>query len=580
MTRKPVLSFEFINTSGEIKPKTFTDPIKIIEAHRLEEVIPALEQVQNSVKLGYYAAGYLSYESAPAFHPKYKVVDGAKMPLLWFGIFSQADEMSLQSDGEYQIDNWVPSTTKVEYDEAIHSIKDAIKRGETNQTNYTTRLHSQFKGDAIAFFNKLKRAQDSNYCAYLDIGDYQILSASPELFFHWKEDFIKTRPMKGTIKRGRTLEEDREVASWLYHSEKNRTENRMIVDLLRSELERIAEPNSVHVPKLFEIEKYPTVHQMTSTVEAKVKENTEIVDIFRALFPCGSITGAPKTKTMEIISEIETTPREVYCGAIGYITPDNEAIFNVPIRTVAMDKNTGKAMYGAGGGITWDSTSTGEYEEMLVKASLLEEERPAFQLLESLLLDNGSYFLLEEHVKRINESAVYFGYPLDEEMMKNSIIRFAKDYPNGKYKVRVLYSKNGTVQIEADPIKEDVNLKKVRLADSPIDWNNPFYYHKTTNRSMYSSFKEENNLYDVLLWNEDEEVTEFTNGNVVVEMNGKLWTPPVQSGLLAGTFREYLITKRVIEEKIIQVNDLQYCTNIWFINSVRKWIPVQIETHM
>lgn len=256
-----------------------------------------------------------------------------------------------------------------------------------------------------------------------------------------KDETITTRPMKGTINRGKTVEEDKENAKWLYKSEKNRAENIMIVDLLRNDLSVIAQPTSVHVPKLFEIEQYPTVHQMTSTVQAKVKKQTDLVDVFRAIFPCGSITGAPKISTMEIISELETTPREVYCGAIGFITPKKEAIFNVPIRTVVIEGKTGVATYGVGGGITWDSTTKGEYHEMLDKARLLEEERPDFRLLESLLLEDGEYFLLEEHIHRLSNSANYFGIPMNKEKVKTALLSFAKSYENGPYKVRLLFSK-------------------------------------------------------------------------------------------------------------------------------------------
>ncbi|RKJ19042.1 anthranilate synthase component I family protein, partial [Butyricicoccus sp. 1XD8-22] len=227
-----------------------------------------------------------------------------------------------------------------DYQNSIQSIKQWIEQGITYQTNYTIRLKSKLQGDDIALYNTLKRAQVSNYCAYIDTGEYSILSASPELFFHLKKDKITTRPMKGTLKRGRNIKEDKTNRNDLYYSEKNRAENVMIVDLLRNDLNVIAIPGTVQVEKLFEIEDYPTVHQMTSTITAKIKESTKLLEIFRALFPCGSITGAPKISTMEAIEKLEKEPREVYCGAIGYITPEREAIFNVPIRTVVIDQQT------------------------------------------------------------------------------------------------------------------------------------------------------------------------------------------------------------------------------------------------
>ncbi|WP_068677241.1 aminodeoxychorismate synthase component I [Oceanobacillus sp. Castelsardo] len=576
MNKDVILSFEFASSTGEICPHTFTNPVRVISASTLEEVIPCLKMVQDAVEEGYYAAGYLSYESAPAFNEKFKVNPDNKMPLLWFGIFKEVSKKNVQSNGKYQVNPWKNSTTIDDYNKSIQSIKRAIKNGVTYQTNYTTRLYSKFQGDDFAFFEKLKRAQTSNYSAYLNIGDFRILSASPELFFHMEEETITTRPMKGTVKRGKTAEEDKENAKWLYHSEKNRAENIMIVDLLRNDLSVIAQPTSVHVPKLFEIEQYPTVHQMTSTVQARVKDQTDLVDVFRALFPCGSITGAPKISTMEIISDLETTPREVYCGAIGFITPKKEAIFNVPIRTVVIEENTGIATYGAGGGITWDSTKIGEYQEMLDKAKLLEEERPDFRLLESLLLEDGEYFLLEEHIHRLNNSAEYFGIPMNEDKVKTAFLKFAKRYESGQYKVRLLFSKNEEVELEAESITDlDVPIK-VMLANEPIEMENLFYYHKTTNRTMYSRFQSKEGIYDLLLWNENKELTEFTIGNVVLKIGGALWTPPIKCGLLAGTYREFLIATGKIKEKVLYVEDLESAEGIWLINSVRKWLPVKL----
>lgn len=573
----PLLSFEFADSYGQIRPYTFKNPIRIIEAQRLEDVIPTLQLVQMAVEEGYYAAGFLSYESAAAFDPANIVKSGNTMPFLWFGIFSEPEFYGLGSAGEYTLTEWQPSVNKNDYAKAIQSIKGCIEDGVTYQTNYTIRLHSQFKGDDLAFFNRLKNAQASHYCAYLHTGEFSILSASPELFFHLKGDTITTRPMKGTIKRGNTFLEDAENASWLYHSEKNRAENVMIVDLLRNDLGMIAEPGSVKVEKLFDIEQYPTVHQMTSTISAKISEGINLVDIFKALFPCGSITGAPKISTMKVIADLESTPREVYCGAIGFISPNKEAVFNVPIRTVIIDHQSGKASYGVGGGITWDSTTEGEYHEILAKAKLLKEKMVEFQLLESLLLEDGEYFLLEKHLNRLSHSAQYFGFNSRTGEIQKRLDVFSNENNDGLLKVRLLVTKEGEIKIEGQPITQIDTPLKVILADEPIDKNDPFLYHKTTNREIYTKFqsKKPADVFDVLLWNQDEELTEFTNGNVVVEIDGHYWTPPISSGLLAGTFRDSLIKKGEIREKIIKLAELKTCTKIWFINSVRKWIEVE-----
>ncbi|HWK23401.1 MAG TPA: aminodeoxychorismate synthase component I [Ureibacillus sp.] len=574
-TNLPVLSFEFATSTGVVQPITFKNPNKIIVANTLEEVRPSFELIQEALDLGFYVAGYISYESAPTFDPSFQVNPNPNMPLLWFGVFSEPLYESLVTNGSYDYPKWSPDVSRKQYDSAIDFIKSSIEKGNTYQTNYTIRLNSKFQGDDIALFNKLKQAQSSNYCAYIHTGDFSILSASPELFFHLKDQHITTRPMKGTIARGKTLAEDEKNAKWLYESEKNRAENVMIVDLLRNDLNIIAEQGSVQVPELFNIEHYPTVLQMTSTITAKVKKNTSYFDIFKALFPCGSITGAPKISTMKIISSLESAPRDVYCGAIGYFSPNQEAIFNVPIRTVVINQKTGNATYGVGGGITWDSTANGEYEEILTKASLLERDKPEFKLLESILLTDGKLYLLEEHLNRLQDSSKYFQFPFNRSEVENELVKFTKNFTKGDYKIRLLLSTTGQVSLESQQLYESVTPKIVKLAEKPISNCNLFLYHKTTYRDVYTQFQNPE-VFDTLLWNENEEITEFTNGNIVLEINGKLYTPPIQSGLLAGTYREMLIKKGKIIEKVLTILDLQNSTQIWFINSVRKWVKVEL----
>ncbi|RHW38293.1 aminodeoxychorismate synthase component I [Lysinibacillus yapensis] len=572
--KEPFLSFEFAGEDGKIHPLAFRDPLKIIIAHKIEDVYPSFMQIQQAVKDGYYAAGFVSYESAPAFDPAFEVNNQPTMPLVWFGIFSEPVGQTFMSEGQYELSDWQPNTSIAEYEAAIETIKSQIKNGNTYQTNYTIRLSSHFSGDDLAFFNSLKTAQSSNYCSYINTGDFSVLSASPELFFHLKDDRITTRPMKGTIARGKTLEEDEEHAKWLSNSEKNQAENVMIVDLLRNDLSMIAKQGTVKVPKLFQIEHYPTVHQMTSTITAEVKPDTALFDVFKALFPCGSITGAPKISTMQLIANIETAPRDVYCGAIGYITPEHEAIFNVPIRTVLINHQTGQATYGVGGGITWDSTSNDEYNEVLTKAKLLKKKKPAFHLLESILLTQGKFEFLEEHLNRMEKSSVYFNFRFDREKVKHLLLDFCKSQKTGDYKVRLQLSEFGEVMMEAQPLHQP-NTVTVKLADSPIDKENLFLYHKTTNRDLYFQFQQPD-VFDVLLWNENQELTEFTNGNVVLELDGKLYTPPIKCGLLAGTFREILLKNGTIQVKVLTLRDLAACSHIWFINSVRKWIKVEL----
>lgn len=557
----------------------FQNPIKIIEAHTIEEVLTALENIQKEVNAGFYAAGYLSYEAAPAFDSAYQVAEGNKMPLLWFGIFEKFENQHVtEALTDFTLTDWQSKTTYKTYKESIQTIKQQIEEGNTYQVNYTLRLNSSFIGDEFSFYRQLAKAQSSNYSAYLHTGRYKILSASPELFFDWRKDTLTTRPMKGTVKRGNSIEQDLEQKQWLQDSEKNRAENLMIVDLLRNDLGQIAEAGSVFVDRLFEIEQYPTVWQMTSTISAKTKPEITIIDLFKALFPCGSITGAPKISTMKIISELEGTPREVYCGAIGYISPNHEATFNVPIRTVVIDSQEGTAQYGVGGGITWDSSFTEEYDEAFLKAALLTTETPDFELLESLKLENGQYVLLENHLKRLSNSAKYFGISLSIPTIEVALKQFANRHETSSKKVRLLVSNTGKFTIEAeDLLPYPDKICNVALAKKSVSSNDLFLYHKTTNRTIYQIHKDQCPTYfDVLLWNEREEITEFTNGNVVLKIAEELVTPVLYSGLLAGTFREELIQNGTVNERVVHITELKSANEIWFINSVRGWVKVNL----
>ncbi|MFJ7638091.1 aminodeoxychorismate synthase component I [Peribacillus sp. NPDC097225] len=571
------LLFHFTDKYGYKKPMYFNKPKKILIAHSIEEVLIKFDEVQKAIDEGYYVAGYVSYEAAPAFNNCLKVKEGGNMPLLWFGIFESPGEFIEETLGAFHMADWDSETDSKSYHAGFQRIKEEIERGNSYQVNYTMRLRSKFEGDDYAFYNRLVRAQRSNYSAYLNLGTYRILSASPELFFRWEDGQLITRPMKGTVKRAGNRERDLENAKWLANSEKNQAENLMIVDLLRNDMGMVSEKGTVKVSKLKEIEKYPTVWQMTSTITASTKPETTIIDLFKALFPCGSITGAPKIKTMEIIAELENSPREIYCGAIGYITPNREAVFNVPIRTVVIDKETGQAAYGVGGGITWDSASLEEYEEAFLKAKLLTEEHPAYQLLESIRLENGEYSLLEEHIERVMQSADYFGFRLPEKTLRNQLIEYSSIHTDTLEKIRVLVSENGEISVSGQVI-DGVNPEiSVIVAESPIHSENPFLHHKTTNRGVYDEFKRRYpDFHDVLLWNEKGDVTEFTNGNIVVKINGELITPPLESGLLAGTFRRELLKRKEIQERVIKKEELVTAEEIWFINSVRGRIKVQL----
>jgi para-aminobenzoate synthetase/4-amino-4-deoxychorismate lyase len=354
----------------------------------------------------------------------------------------------------------------------------------------------------------------------------------------------------------------------------------MIVDLLRNDIGRVAKIGSVAVPSLFQIERYPTVYQMTSTITAKLETGTTLGDVLAALFPCGSITGAPKVSTMQHIAQLEIAPRDVYCGTIGFVTPDREAVFNVAIRTMLLDTLRGTAVYGVGGGITWDSTAPDEYAEALAKADLLTYEQPSFELIESLRYQKGTFTLLERHIERMAASATYFDIPFDPALVSNTLSNYASKLPDGVWKIRLLVSQQGSVRVEHAPLTElPPEPLPVRLAQRPILRNNRFLYHKTTFRQPYNTAREHHHdVFDVLLWNEDGELTEFTIGNLVVELDGQLWTPARACSLLAGTLRDELIASGMIKERVLKLDDVQRASKLWLINSVRGWLQVYLAS--
>jgi para-aminobenzoate synthetase/4-amino-4-deoxychorismate lyase len=554
----------------------FQNPDEIIQTNSIDQVVPKLQLVNDLIaKHQIYGAGFISYEASTAFDSILKTHSPSSFPLLWFGLYKKPEIIDLPKPtlaGEYKL-NWTPSVSEEEYHQAISKIKKYISLGETYQVNYTLRLNAPFSGDTWELFLKLVQAQKADYGAYVDIDNFAICSASPELFFHLDDHNLTSRPMKGTAARGLTLATDQDIANQLHFSEKNRAENVMIVDMIRNDMGRIANINTVKVPHLFNVEKYPTVWQMTSTVTAKT--TASLSEIMRALFPCASITGAPKARTMQIIQKLENTPRRIYTGCIGFISPHRQAQFNVAIRTVLIDQENSQAEYGVGGGIVWDSVSSDEYQECQIKAQVLTLNQPDFSLLETILWQpNHGYFILDYHLQRLQASAMYFNFNVDLNRLKKQLDELTKTFANQAYKVRLLLDYHGEITHQTIPLYPVNNQEFVKLSMccTPIDSNNPFLYHKTTNRQVYETAKAAfPDCDDVLLWNERGEITETCIGNIVVELNGELLTPSVKCGLLAGTFRADLLEKGKIREEIIAVEQLQYINRIYIINSVQKW---------
>lgn len=569
----------------------FRQPVQVFAAHALPDVRPALAEAEALVESrGLYAAGFISYDAAPAFDPSFQVRPADPgFPLLWFGLYPAPEVApapmppagALPLGGE-----WAPSVTRAEYAAAIDGVQAHIARGDTYQVNYTFRLRRAFDGDPLALFAALAQAQQAAYAAYVDVGRYAICSASPELFFARDGRRVTAKPMKGTAPRGRWSAEDRAKAAWLRGSEKNRAENVMIVDMLRNDLGRVAEVGSVRVPRLFEVERYPTVWQMTSTVEAETGVST--TDLLAALFPCASITGAPKTRTTQLIAELERDPRRIYTGCIGFLAPGRRAQFNVAIRTVLVDRASAQAEYGVGGGIVWDSNAADEYDECRDKARVLSEPRPEFALFETLLWsprqaagNTGGFWLLDDHLRRLERSAEYFGFALRPGEPRAELEALAATLAGGAFRVRLQLEADGEIKLTAQPLADgggqtlaeaaSAPALRLQLAPAPVDASQRWLYHKTTRRQVYETAQAAcPAAADVLLWNERGEATETAIGNLVARLDGRLVTPPLACGLLPGTLRAHLLDQGEIVEQVLRLDQLAGC-ELYRINALRGW---------
>ncbi len=559
----------------------FTDPVEVLVARSVAEVPGVIAEAERRVTGGgLYAAGFVTYEASPAFDEALTTRPPGVLPPACFGVFAPpaAVERLPDADTAAAHRDWHMPVGRREYGRAIAAIREQIALGNTYQVNFTLRQRASGIRDPWSLFAGI--AADAPYAAYLDCGDHVIVSASPELFFELDADRLTCRPMKGTSARGLTLEADSALRDALQTSEKNRAENVMIADMLRNDMGRVALPGTVETPAMFEIEKYPTVWQMTSTVSAATKAS--VSEVFAALFPCASVTGAPKVASMKLIAALEEAPREIYTGAIGFMAPARRARFSVAIRTAWIDRRSGQGTYGTGGGIVWDSDADAEYAECLDKARVLAggTRRRDFQLLESLLWTPAEgWFLKEEHLRRMADSAAYFDFPFDSAAAAGELDRFARELPARGCKVRLLLGRDGAVTLSHTLLAEAAPgaVLELVLAREPVDANDPFLYHKTTGRSVFERARRDaGGGDDVLLWNRDREITESTVANVIVRLRGRLVTPPVSCGLLPGTLRARLLAEGRVHEGTVRLEDLADADEIFLVNSVRGWMRCRL----
>lgn len=565
--------------SGEGRSWELHRPLSVVEGWQPSEVPVVLEQVEEAVAKGAFAGGYLAYEAAPGLDPHLTTrPPRPDLPLAWFGIFAERREIfPLRHPAPHPAPHpWRPSLDEAGFARRIEAIRRLIAAGDTYQVNFTFPLHSTTEAEALDLYLALGHAQRSDFCAFLRLPSVDILSASPELFFRWSAGALELRPMKGTRPRGRWAAEDRVLAAELRESEKEQAENLMIVDLLRNDAGRVAEFGSVTVDRLFEVETYPTVHQLTSTVRARTREGTRLADLFRALFPSGSVTGAPKRRTMEIIASLEGAPRGVYTGAIGMVTPE-EAVFNVPIRTLLLARD-GSVEMSVGSGVTWDSTAGSEYAECLQKATFAQRDPVRFSLLETMLFEPGEGFrLLDRHLGRMGESAAYFRFPFSRAEAQRAA-ELAVASVDSARRVRLLLSDSGVLSVETIPLNPLPDPLRARISERPVDSAYPLLFHKTTERRVYEERLQERPGFDeAVLVNERGEVTEFANGNLIAIIDGVAWTPPLECGLLPGVMREVMLERGELRERILRPADLRRADAIERINSVRGRSRVVLE---
>ena len=557
----------------------FSGHVDTISAETADQVVTVLEQAEAATRQGLYAVGFVAYEAARTLNPYLSsLAPEPGLPLVWFSLFRIRQCVTVGDGlptGATTDPKLTPAGSQSDYEIAVSRIHTAIEQGQTYQINYTFPLQGYWQGNPLQLYRTLLNAQQPAFGAFLDIGSHTVISTSPELFFNLKDGLVITRPMKGTAPRGRFPAEDQTLQEQLQQSNKEQSENLMIVDLLRNDLGQIAQTGTVQTERLFEVESYPTVHQMTSTITARLKEGVGLLELFRALFPCGSVTGAPKRRSMEIISGLEQQPRGVYCGAIGYLAPGGEAGFSVAIRTLLLEKQTGQISMGVGSGITWGSDPRAEYAECLNKAAFLRPQ-PQHRLLESLLLEEGSYPRLERHLNRLCWSAARLGYCCDREQIKQGLLGYAAGR-SGQHKTRLLLTQDGTCQIASAPLLHIQQPLKVAIAATPVDPNDLLLYLKTEQRERYEQARQEQPEADeVLLCNSRGELTEGTFTNLVLKLDGRLVTPPLACGLLPGVMREELLERGVMTEQVLYLHNLQQAEEIWLINSVRGWLQAEL----
>ena len=596
----PFILLDDARPEGASDARLYRDPVEIVVARRADEVAPALERIGELNRQGRDLAGYLAYEAGLALEPRLAALaarrTGAAGPLVWFGAFD-----GHQTIPSADVPKWLeshaagprgtigpmdPQISPGGYARAFARLREAILAGDIYQANLTFPLAGSWRGDPLSLYGSIRPAAGSGYGGIVFDGSHWLLSFSPELFFAVKDGAAMAKPMKGTRPRGATPAEDAALAAELAGSVKDKAENLMIVDLLRNDLSRVAQPGSVQVERPFAVESYPTVHQMVSTVRARLKPGKDAVDMIRALFPCGSITGAPKIRAMELIDRTERDARGPYCGSIGRIDASGDAAFNVAIRTLRLTpgKNSrNQAVLGVGSAIVADSQTLPEWRECLIKGGFVRQSSEAlaaagFDLIETMAFAPETGIpLLELHLERMKSSAAELGFSFDRHAVRNAIQALCFD-ADGPAKLRLMASRSGTFSLELGhmppPLPDPAPCAVLHLPIDPGDWR---LRHKTSDRAFYQTGLEaarSEGAAEALFLRDDGLLTEGSFTNIFVERGGKLLTPPAGLGLLPGVLRSSLIAAGRAEEAELRLEDL--ADGFLIGNALRGLIPASL----
>lgn len=567
-------------------------PDIVLQATRTDEIVPVLQEVERLVSDGYFAAGFLTYEAGFVFLPKLPSPPSIDFPLIWFGLSREVRKnmplplrSAFQEDHQPMLEDFSLNLDQKSYGDSIQKIRDYIAKGETYQVNYTMRYRGRFHGSPADLYKQLRKKQGVSYAAYIETDDWAILSLSPELFFRKRNKEITVRPMKGTAPRGRTPQEDQENARKLITSPKEMSENLMIVDLLRNDLGKVCEPGTIQVTRAMEVERYETLLQMTSNIRGTLKPDVKLADLMQATFPSGSVTGAPKLRTMQIIHELERDPRGVYTGAIGFLSGAN-ACFSVAIRTAVVNKRKATIEMGVGSGILFEADPGFEYAECELKGNFLTQTSPEFQLLETLLWEPERGFRhLDLHLSRLLSSAEYFLFSVDRALLEYHLNQKHQEYSQHyrePQRVRLLVNSTGHAELQVSSIEllDDTNVT-VCVSTKRTNSANRFLFHKTTNRYFYDqelAAARTRGYFDVLFKNEREEITEGAITNVLIEQAGVFYTPPITCGLLPGVLRRSLFESKELQvkERVLFEDDLLEADAVYVCNAVRGLLKVSL----